>query len=206
MTRIFLVLLMISLSSLFAISVNFDTFITDPDGTGPLVAGSAIPHGYAVDNIYRSLGLVMESTGAGGVLAYNAPSLALSGSNIIIAVPDNPSHIRFKFYDPAGTQAAVTNYFSIATDNDSSSEQFRVYAYNLLGQQIFDSGILTDTTSRTTTISMAGIHQVLFQTVAGNPGIAVDNLVFNPVTVPEPGMLGWIGVIAIFIMRKLAIR
>jgi hypothetical protein len=166
------------------IYLDFETFPVDPDGPGGFNAGDPIPGGescggFVLNDAFRLLGLRMETAGGGGVVAFNFLGIAVSGFNWILACPDNPSHIVFTFKDPVTDAPQVTDFFSLATDTQPDTEQSRLSAFDVYGNLIATTGIITDTTSATLSLNVPGMHRLLFETIAGNPGIGVDDVRFN---------------------------
>jgi hypothetical protein len=177
------------------IYLDFETFPVDPDGPGGYNAGDAIPggescEGFVLNDAFRLLGLRLESSGGGGIVAFNFLGIAVSGFNWILACPDNPSHIVFTFRDPVTDAPQATDYFSLATDTQPDAEQSRLSAFDVAGNLIATTGIVTDTTSATLSLNVPGMHKLVFETISGNPGIGVDDVRFNRPTPPPTRISG----------------
>jgi hypothetical protein len=174
--------------------LNFDELTA----TGAYSQGVAVPANARLSTQYLASSGIRFASGSAYVAVGNYGSAAAtSGSNGIAGTSaggafDYAAPVTFSFWDPANPAApATTNFFSVRGDRDPTGGgvQVTVSAFDLNGA-LLGSNTQTDSGGETWTLSLAGIHSVVFPGTSANPsfgGIALDDVTFNPVTVPEPG-------------------
>jgi len=167
--------------------------------------GASVVSGSILTNQFANYGITMQNVAlvdfynAGyysiDPILYPLSSSAYSGRYGISPInvsnqQDYTGSMTFEFF--SGSTPAVTNYFSIATDRDgSSNNSVTLYAYGLYNN-LLGSKYWTETGNGGTILELSGIgniHKVVVQennSSGGNGGIAFDLISFGPLVPPVP--------------------
>jgi hypothetical protein len=178
-----------------AVVLNFDELTA----TTSYSQGVAVPANARLSTQYLPTHGIRFASGSAYVAVGNYGSaVATSGTNGIAGTSaggafDYAAAVTFSFWDPGNPAApATTDFFSVRGDRDPTGGgvSVTVSAFDLNGA-LLGSSTQTDSGGETWTLSFPGIHSVVFPGTSANPsfgGIALDDVTFNPVTVPEPGV------------------
>ena len=189
------VLLVLALASIAdAVVLNFDEL----SSTTAYPQGNAVSTNMRLSDQYLAADGILFASGSPYVGVANLGSSATSGTNGIGGTSaagtfDYSAPVTFSFWNPANPATpATTNFFSVRGDLDPSGGgvPVTVSAFDINGV-LLGTNTQTDSGGETWTLSFPGIHSVLYPGTSANPadgGIALDDVTFNTVTVPEPGM------------------
>ena len=179
-----------------AIVLNFD----DLPGTTAYSNGQPVPLADQLSYKYQPTdGIRFASISnyvAVGDYGASAPSQpnAIAGTSAA-GTFDYAAPVYFTFWDPSDTSLlATTDFFSMRGDLDATGGgvSVTVSAYGLDGT-LLGSDTEIDNGGETWTLSFPGIYTVRFPGTSADPsygGIALDDVTFDAVTVPEPQ--GWV--------------
>jgi hypothetical protein len=188
----------VSARAVTPIVIDFESF----PGMG-FSSGFPIPVASRLSNQLLATDGVLFSSGAPYVPVLNlGAGHAVSGTNGIggstaagTLTYNSASPITISFWDPQHTaNVATTDFVSVKGDLDSIVGPSATLSAYGLQNQLLGSVFHIDAPGQDWTISAQGIYSVIFSGVSipdGTAGgIALDDLTFNPVTVPEPGTIG----------------